>query len=318
MKRSEKNKDKIDDYIVDEDEEEEIIKDKIKEIEDKKAEEEELNEEEERKRTIKKIIIIVISVIVLIILTFLSLRYLGNFGIVVNEKVITSNKINDDLNGLKIVHFSDILYDEEFDRKQIERLIGRINHTNPDIVIFTGDLIKKEYKLSFEEKEYLIKELGSIKSNISKLAITGEEDKEDAREIISNSGFEILEENKQSLVYIKNSYIAITRYDDIPEYIGFDNEIFNIILTHNPDNIDSILSMSNPDVIFAGHSLNGQLRVPLIGGLLKYSRYTEPYYEIDNTKVYISGGIGNRDANLRSFNNPNINFYRIIKEITNK
>jgi predicted MPP superfamily phosphohydrolase len=39
-----------------------------------------------------------------------------------------------------------------------------------------------------------------------------------------------------------------------------------------------------------------------------------PYYKKGNTDIYISGGIGNRDLNIRLLNNPSINFFRIRKE----
>jgi predicted MPP superfamily phosphohydrolase len=249
---------------------------------------------------------------------FVSLRYIGNYGIVVKEKAIKSVKINDDLNGLRIVHFSDIYYNEYTEKKQIDRMVSKINYAKPDIVIYTGDLISKEYILSHEDEEYLISKLSNIDASIIKIAIKGEKDEGTFEGVMNNSGFEVLEENKLEKIYIKGSYINIINYEkNIEEKNTYDDEVLNIVLTHNPDNIDKILNNYNPDLIFAGHTLNGQVRLPLIGGLFRNSKYMDPYYEINNTKIFISGGIGNKTLNIRLFNNPSINFIRLRKETNN-
>ena len=42
--------------------------------------------------------------------------------------------------------------------------------------------------------------------------------------------------------------------------------------------------------------------------------YYDSYYDIDNTKLYISNGIGVNNINFRLFNTPSFNFYRLKKE----
>ena len=279
---------------------------------------EEIDTEEKkvrRKKIIKRVILITIPILLFILIMFVSLRYIGNYGIVVREKAVKSVKINDDLNGLRIVHFSDIYYGEYTEKKQIDRMVSKINYAKPDIVIYTGDLISKDYILSHDEEEYLIDKLSSIDASIEKIAIKGEKDEGTFEGIMNNSGFEVLEENKLEKIFIKGSYINIINYEkNIEPNNTYDDEILNIVLTHNPDNIDKILNYYNPDLIFAGHTLNGQVRLPLIGGLFRNSKYMDPYYEIDNTKIFISGGIGNKTLNIRLFNNPSINFIRLRKE----
>ena len=70
------------------------------------------------------------------------------------------------------------------------------------------------------------------------------------------------------------------------------------------------------DVIFAGHSLGGQLRLPFWGATLKKdgaSIYTNDYYNENNTKLYVSYGIGTNPPHIRTFNKPSINVYRLKK-----
>jgi len=230
----------------------EIDQDIIDEIDDEEN-------KEKRKKIIKRVLFITIPIILLIILTFVSLKFIGPYGIVVKEKAVYSNKINDDLNGIKIIHFGDILFNSETDTNQIDKLISKINYTNPDIVIFTGDLISKDYTLSHDEKEYLINKISSINSSISKIAIKGELDNKMFEEIFTNGGFEIYEENTVNNIYIKNSYILISNFNSNIKKIYLDDELFNIVLTHNPTDIKTVLNYYNPDIILSGHNLNGQI-----------------------------------------------------------
>ena len=78
----------------------------------------------------------------------------------------------------------------------------------------------------------------------------------------------------------------------------------------------SILKNYDIDVIFAGHSLGGQLRLPFWGATLKKdgaSVYTNDYYNENNTKLYVSYGIGTNPPHIRTFNKPSINVYRLKK-----
>ena len=70
-----------------------------------------------------------------------------------------------------------------------------------------------------------------------------------------------------------------------------------------------------PSLILAGHSLGGQIRIPFWGALIKLNgakKYSDNYYKINDSQMYISYGIGNGNINIRLFNEPSINVYRLI------
>ena len=72
----------------------------------------------------------------------------------------------------------------------------------------------------------------------------------------------------------------------------------------------------NVNLVLAGHSHNGQVNIPFIKNFfLPYGskKYYDNYYMVDDTSMYISSGIGESRVNLRLFNRPSINFYRINK-----
>lgn len=272
---------------------------------------------EKSKKIFKILAIIFIPLFIIFTISFISLRYIGNIGIIVKEYPIENELIPENFHGIKIIQFSDIHYNQYIDNKKIDTLIKLINKTEPDIVIFTGDLIDINYQLSNEEKEFLIAKFSTINPTIEKYAIKGEEDNQEFEEIFKNSNFKILE-NKIENIYINNNFIQLIAVDN--NYNNYDilkeqkQNTYTIAITHMPDNTDNIINTFNPNLILAGHSHNGQVRIPFIGPLMKKEnskKYIDSYYKINNTELLISSGIGNTKYQLRLFNHPSINFIRL-------
>lgn len=286
---------------------EELNKDLTKEIE---------NEEksEKRKKLIKIFSFIIIILVIVLSLSYVILTYVGNSGLIVREYQIKSSAIPSSFDGIKIVHFSDIHYGPYLSKKKIQKVVNAVNRTNADIVIFTGDFVEKDYKITNDEKEMLIESFKSIEANLGKYAILGEVDGEISKEIFASSDFRLLD-NASQKVYKEDYYIDLIAFSS--DYENADlasDEAFKIVLTHKPDNAQKIIELLNPDLILAGHSHNGQIRLPFIGAIVKKEgakTYYDNYYEIGNTKLFISSGIGNSRYDMRLFNHPSINFYRL-------
>ena len=125
-------------------------------------------------------------------------------------------------------------------------------------------------------------------------------------EIIEQSNF-ININNKEKFIYYKNnSKIRITNIDTNNE------DTYSIYVMHEPDKVDDL--QNKYDLILAGHSLNGQLNIPLIKQLLLpkgAKKYYKNHYTINNTDMYISNGIGTTNFKYRLFNKPSINLYRL-------
>ena len=282
-------------------------------------------EEEERKRKNKKILkilsFIFIPLFILFSISYVSLRYIGNIGIVVKEYPFYNIKITDDFHGVKVVQFSDVHFGEFTEKGKIDELIKLINNTNPDIVVFTGDLVDVNYAVNLTDQEYLISSFKKINASLGKYAIKGEEDSDSFDTIFNNSGFEILN-NEVRKIYINDSYINLIAVDNnygvYPTLLNnYDGSKFSIAITHFSDNSDNIVNTFAPDIILAGNSHNGQVRIPFIGPMMKRigsKKYIYSYYKINDTELYISSGIGNTKYNMRLFNHPSINFFRLKKE----
>ena len=278
----------------------------------------------------KRILKWILIIFIMIILTIFYARFIGTMGLVTKEYTIMDSNIPKDFDGLKIVHFSDLHYNRAIDIKKVKSIIEEINLINPDIVVFTGDLIDKDAKLNNNDYTELSKLLENINSKYGKYAILGnhdyQKDKEEIIKIYNNSDFKYLD-NSNDIIYSKNNqkiFIGgintVTHHqDDLDKAMTINNEEdadYKIILVHEPDITDDIVKDYQVNLILAGHSHNGQVRLPIIGAIYTppyAKKYYDNYYNVDGTNLYISSGIGVSTVNYRLFNHPSINFYRINK-----
>lgn len=278
----------------------------------------------------KRILKLFIYTLLTITIIILYSRFIGTYGFITKEKTIYNKNLPTNFDGLKIVHFSDIHYKRAINEQKIKNIVEEINLINPGIVVFTGDLIDKDVINTNENYNFLEKMLTQIKSKYGKYAILGNHDyheKEKIIDIYNNSNFKYLE-NSYDIIYNQyNEKIFIgglgnvtNNLDDIEktfEYFNNNEEIdYKIILTHEPDISDEIINYKNVELILAGHSHNGQIKLPILGALYtpnNSKKYYDEYYKLNDTDLFISSGIGVSQINYRLFNKPSINFYRINK-----
>lgn len=292
--------------------------------------EEEIIQEKNKKRLIK-ILKIIITTFMLISCLILYSRFISTTGINIKEYKITNNNVPDSFIGIKIVHISDIHYGRTTNKKEIENIVKEINKINPDIVVFSGDLLDTDTTLTEKQQNELIQSLNSINSKLGKFAIKGDDDSEftEFDKIMNSTDFKVLN-NSYELIYnksnepillvglssnIKSETSINDRLSIIDEETKDINCNYKILLIHEPDYINEI-DYSKYSLILAGHSHGGQIRFPFIGGLIKKDKakkYYDEYYKLNNTDLYISSGIGTSSINFRLFNKPSFNLYRLTK-----
>lgn len=286
---------------------------------------------EERKEKIKKIAKIIFKTLILIFVITVSFLlynyYITTTGLSVNEQRIETEKIPDSFNGVKIIQFSDLHYGSNIFIDDVKKLVKEVNERNPDIIVFTGDLIEKNYKIKNDEQEKLIKELNKLDAELEKYAVSGDEDKENFNTIFLQAGFTLLDNNYDLIYKDENSPIMITGLSnnskDIKKAFSYysdeksDKNIFNILIMHEADTIDEVIKDYNVDIALSGGNLNGMIYIPKIGGLItrkNAKKYTKPYYKIKNTRLYVSSGVGTDDIGIRLFTRQSINFIRLAKK----
>ena len=300
---------------------------------------EELNEDmqneifkEQNKEQIKKIIIISLKIIFAILIISISFfsytTYISTTKVGVREYRIKNKKIPPTFNGIKIIQLSDLHYGSTMTLKEVKKITNLVNERKPDIIVYTGDLISTESKIDNKEKEKLINKLKKMNSTLGKYAILGDEDKEEISTIYNQSDFTLLK-NEYDLIYKEDNtpilligLSSLKNNQDIEQAYSYFKEethnsnIYTITILHEPDVVDKITY--NTDLFLAGHSHNGNIQIPIINyPIVKYEnamKYNKEYYNLNNSKLYISSGLGTNKIDLRLFCRPTINFFRLSED----
>ena len=258
----------------------------------------------------------IIAIIILIILViFLYGHFIEVNNLKVNYYDLDGSKLPESFKELKIVHFSDILYNKN--EKQLEKVVKLINEEEADIVIFSGDLLNKSVNYNENDYKVLQEQLKNVNANLYKLAIAGENDEKNINkyeELLKNADFTYLN-NSNKLLFYKDTMpiniIGLTNLNNINELLITEVETnYNLVIMHKPDNFNE-LSNLGIDLVLSGHTLGGIINIPYYGGLIKKSsKYVNGSYENNNSTLYVSNGIGYKNYNFRLLNTPSINVYR--------
>jgi|SRR5690625_3625291 len=271
-----------------------------------------------RRHFIKTFFKTTFGLISMVALSFIYAHYLEPRKIVHQKTRIISHKIPKSFNDLKIVQFTDTHLGFHYSLEQFSTLIKRINNENPDIVVFTGDLIDRPQ--TFSEKDALVKLLKSIETRLGKFWVFGNHDHggygtKMVKDVLTTANFKLLN-NQHINLSRDHEQITIAGIDDAilgqPNFEQTFNNIektnYTILLAHEPDLADYAVKYP-VDLQLSGHSHGGQIRLPFIGHL-----YTPPYarkyirgkYVLKERqmKLFVSSGIGTTRLPLRFLCQP--------------
>lgn len=280
----------------------------------------------------RKTKIIILISILLIFLVCLYLYYENNY-LQVSNYTIESDKIPKDFNKFKIVHISD--FHNTKSKKLKDNLIKEIKNNKPNIIALTGDLIDAnktdiDIAISFVKKINNVAPIyyvtGNHEANINNY--------DELKEKLKNNKVIVLDDNVEKLKvndkeiniigindpqmshndYSKDSVIVKDKLISIQ----YNKNNFSILLSHRPELIKTYAEHSF-DLVLSGHAHGGQIRIPFIGGLVApnqdlFPKYTSGIYEMANTKMIVSRGIGNSILPFRINNRPEL----VVIELNNK
>ena len=235
-----------------------------------------------------------------------GLLFLGNRRFTVTHDVIRSAKIR---KPFRVVQVSD-LHDRSFGEAQC-RLLDAIRSEKPDLIVITGDLFNRHDSGACRNAYRFAGQVISIAPTYF---------------AEGNHEASLGKTGKRYVKTIASMGVRVLRnaYTDLPEcrLIGLKQRAganalriltapdrLNLVLAHRPELIGEY-AKAGADVVLSGHAHGGQIRIFRKGiyapeqGL--FPRYTAGKYQINDTVLYVSRGLGNTIHVPRVCNTPEL------------
>lgn len=204
--------------------------------------------------------------------------------------------------GAKLIQVSDLHIGPICGLGYVRRIVDAINFEQPDIVVFTGDLVNDPAACVPE----LSAILAGIRAREAKLAVLGNHDHSaDAgavERILGGGGFTVLH-NAHRLLLRGGEPLCIAGVQDrrlgrpdLPAALaGVDDRVPRILLQHNPDYAAEMPPQPRVDLMLSGHTHGGQISLPLLGPpflSIKHRRFGAGLAQGPCCAVYTSRGLG--------------------------
>lgn len=263
------------------------------------------------------------TIFVVILTAVLVCAVWENTALEAQYYMICSQKLPAAFDGFRIAHISD-LHNAQFGEDN-KVLLDMLRREKPNQIYITGDLIDSrrtdtDVALSFLRQAVDIAPCYYVTGNHEARV----EDYEQMKKQMLDMGVVVLSDMNLHLVS-KEQSICIIGVDD-PSMSSGDqsdealmaeklerlagDEDFTILLSHRPELMD-VYSRYGIDLVFSGHAHGGQIRFPLLGGLVAPNQgwlpeYDAGLFESGQTRMIESRGLGNSLFPLRFNNRPEL------------
>lgn len=231
--------------------------------------------------------------------------------------------------GFRIAQISDIHLEEFTEPFFLERVVHHVNALAADMVLLTGDFVTHG-SLSFIVGQRAAHRCAEILSTLTcplRYACLGNHDTSVSAPLVISSlaanGIPVLvdqhvpiERNGSRfwLCGVNDPATTNPRLDlAVPPLPGAPV----ILMAHEPDYADAVLQHPRGklvDVILAGHTHGGQVRLPWLGALVlppMGKNYAEGYFQIGHMQLYVNRGIGTVGVPFRLNCPPEITIFTL-------
>ena len=247
------------------------------------------------------------------------------YGIQTTVTQVELSGLPAEFDGFRIAHLSDF-HGYEFGENNGE-LLQKVKEQQPDLIVITGDII--DHKSQFGMISPLAKGLCAIAPTYY---VTGNHEwslgtdtVKDLKRLLTDCGVVVLS-NSYELLEHCGMPLVLAGVDDpngyadqkTPEELSAEIEaeqpgLFTILLAHRNDAIERYAA-AGYDFVMSGHGHGGIIRLPFTDGLLSPARtlfptWTAGFYEVENTTLFVSRGLGNNTVPMkgfRLFNRPDL------------
>lgn len=216
---------------------------------------------------------------------------------------------------LTLVHLSDIHIGSIGRRER--RAIVMVNAAQPDLIVISGDLVHSGVRPG-DLESFLV----ALRARYGKFLVWGNHDYWDdlprtwGPEVVRRAGFTLLSNSNQRVHYPGGRIVIAGLDDSVTGHDSLKLAMTNvsrrdacILLAHSPDIVTS-LGNWDIDLVLAGHTHGGQVRLPVLGALWVphgTTPHLDGWFDVDpGVRLHVSRGLGWSWLPLRFFCRPAI------------
>jgi uncharacterized protein len=242
----------------------------------------------------------------------------------VREVEIPVPNLPDGLDGLRLLHLSDIHLSAFLSEKDLARVIDSANELRPHLALVTGDLITA----AGDPLETCLRQLARLRADAGILGCMGNHESyamaEDFTERTgARLGIPFLRGRAQPLRFggaVLNVAGVDYQHSD-RSYLPSAGRLvlpgaYNLLLSHNPD-VFPVAAEQGYDLTLAGHTHGGQVTVEILHQSINAARFSTPYvyglYRRGAAVEYVTRGIGTIGVPVRFGAPPEIVLLRLRK-----
>lgn len=273
-------------------------------------------------KNLKKIYNKMMFVFIIILIVSVANVFLGVGFTKLEEVSINTNKLPEG-SSIRILQISDVHNKKSLRSNQ--QLIKLAKEAQPDIVVFTGDLVDESTK-SLENVYKLVEGIAAFSPKIYFVTGNHEWRGDLAEELmmgLSKRGVKILD-NENEFIKIRNLSLNLCGVADWTSgqldlgkaLKGAESDIYTVMLAHDPWIINDYKDFV-PDLTLSGHTHGGQVRLPWVGAIVAPGQKLFPeldkgFYNLTNNKfLYIDSGVGTSGLPIRYLNRSQISLISI-------
>jgi len=228
------------------------------------------------------------------------------FNLTVTTLEVVTDKLPPDAPPLRILHLSD--FHVERITKREREVLALAEQLSPDLIVLTGDYLNLSYVYDETARREARGVLRQLRAPYGVYAVAGSPpvDPPEAMEAVF-MGLDITVLRDEGLLLeVRDQTIRLLgvtcSWDPAEAAQGLDRALrtcpeaeFTLLLYHSPD-IMPDASARGVDLVLAGHTHGGQIRLPLYGAVFTSSVYGKRYemgrYQEGKTVMYVSRGLG--------------------------
>lgn len=223
------------------------------------------------------------------------------------------------LSALKVAHLSDLhVMGKGWRAATIAAAVDVCNHEDVDLIAITGDFMG-----TGPGARPALEMVSRLRTDVPRVAVLGNHDhvygnrylrvllnglKDLGVSVLNNES--ICLELRSTRLWVTGVDDGYSMRDDLRRALGSgDTEVPRILLTHYPE-VAEQLHQGEAQLSLAGHSHAGQIRVPVLAGLVHNgharTKYSKGLFSVNGNPLFVSSGVGMSGIPMRFLNPPEV------------